>query len=266
MGGLHWLVGRQLLSGTSSSGITRLNNFYEHLGCTPCDSFDAETRRAGPWILKTVSGSVDTRLIGAHSKYNNANPPYTCTKHAITSFVPSYVSFVSGPSVAEATGDGTWDKELYNCEDGGCEKPNEPKPCSECLNRVACAGGGDFCQLPQGRSGSGRFYCSGGLDDGETCARTYPLSSPVSVIPTESPTVSPTRSPTKNPTVAATPLCTQCSDNETPWMIANGRDCTTDKKLTKRCNKKQKWRTHRYCQLSCYNHGLGYAGDNCCSS
>merc|ERR1711862_619448 len=89
---------------------------------------------------------------------------------------------------------------------------------------------------------------------------------PVSVMPTESPTVNPTRSPTKNPTVAATPLCTQCSDNETPGMIANGRDCTTDDTLTKRCNQKQKWITHRYCQLSCYNHGLGYAGDNCCSS
>lgn len=171
--GRHWLVGRQLLAGTSSSGITRLNNFYEHIGCTPCDAFDAVTRRAGPWILETNSG-VSTALVGAESTYSKANPPYTCTKHSIDSHSTPELTFSSGPSVPPAGDDGTWDKELYSCGTDDCSTPDEPKPCSECEGYQGCAGSGGFCQSPQGRQGRGRFYCAGKRtsDFGETCART----------------------------------------------------------------------------------------------
>jgi len=171
--GHHWLVGRQLLAGTSSSGITRLNNFYEHIGCTHCDAFDAVTRRAGPWILETNSG-VATALVSANSEYGNKNPPYTCTKHMIDSSSTPELTFSSGPSVPNYGGDGTWDKELYSCGVDGCLTPDEPKPCSECQGYQGCAGSGGFCKSPQATQGRGRFYCAGKNtnDYGETCART----------------------------------------------------------------------------------------------
>ncbi len=181
--GHHWLVGRQLLTGTST-GITSVQTFYEHIGCTPCESFDAKSRRAGPWVHETDKGT-DTALVVAESKYDREDPPYTCKLHSIQREADGVITFQSGPGAPEAKDKGTWDKVLYDCGDEGCapEDP-EPKACSECQGRMACAGAGGFCCNPKaglgdscikGRQGRGRFYCHGKKypDHGKTCARTY---------------------------------------------------------------------------------------------
>eukprot|EP00588_Corethron_pennatum_P026093 CAMPEP_0194319392 /NCGR_PEP_ID=MMETSP0171-20130528/15842_1 /TAXON_ID=218684 /ORGANISM="Corethron pennatum, Strain L29A3" /LENGTH=438 /DNA_ID=CAMNT_0039076589 /DNA_START=219 /DNA_END=1536 /DNA_ORIENTATION=+ len=142
--GRRYPVGRQLLAGASGSGIDRLSNFLEHIGCTPCDSFDQYTSRAGPWVLKTVSGA-ETRLVGASSKFTLENPPYICTNHAVESSAgPPFIEFSSGPSVPYLKGDGTWDKALYTCPEdqcnNPCDNPEDPKvmmlPCSDDPNTI----------------------------------------------------------------------------------------------------------------------------------
>lgn len=134
--GEKFSVGKILISGASNSGIERISNFYEHIGCTPCDSFDAYTSRAGPWVLKTRSPNVDTVLVGATSTFTLENPPYICTNHAIKSDGAPFLKFASGPSVPYLqNGNETWDKTLYTCngDDDQCKKPADPKkPVTDC--------------------------------------------------------------------------------------------------------------------------------------
>jgi hypothetical protein len=47
-------------------------------------------------------------------------------------------------------------------------------------------------------------------------------------------------------------------------MKKKGKICT-DIKLKEKCNKNASWIKKGYCQLSCYNEGLGYDGDVCCT-
>lgn len=50
--GKSWVVGKQLLAGApTNSGLRKITSFYEFLGCTKCDAFDATASRAGPWVL-----------------------------------------------------------------------------------------------------------------------------------------------------------------------------------------------------------------------
>jgi len=61
-------------------------------------------------------------------------------------------------------------------------------------------------------------------------------------------------------------LCVECSDNETPWMENNGRDCaSSDWLLSRKCNQNNFWTKKSFCQKSCYDKGLGYEGVTCCS-
>jgi len=83
--------------------------------------------------------------------------------------------------------------------------------------------------------------------------------------PTSAPVIAPpvTTAPVDAPIAAPTPSCNICSDQRTPWMIRNDRDCSTVI-LDEKCNLKSFWRNNRYCSHSCFAIGLGYAGDNCC--
>merc|ERR1712048_419708 len=78
---------------------------------------------------------------------------------------------------------------------------------------------------------------------------------PAQILVTGSPTSAPTRTP-----------CVPCDDVETPWMSRNDRDCATSKSIVKRCNTHPNWIKNKYCQLSCYNAGKGYADDVCCNA
>jgi len=108
----------------------------------------------------------------------------------------------------------------------------------------------------------------------ESCSTTSPVTSPTSspvTSPTSSysysygPTTSPTKAPTKAPTSSPTISCILCDDVETNNMIKKGKDCATFNRLQQKCNKINKWMQNKFCQLSCYNAGVGYDGDVCCN-
>jgi len=62
------------------------------------------------------------------------------------------------------------------------------------------------------------------------------------------------------------PSCIECTDEEDPILIQYGYECEeADRYLVRRCNTHPVWSTEKYCQLSCYNLGLGYDGDLCCN-
>jgi len=71
-----------------------------------------------------------------------------------------------------------------------------------------------------------------------------------------------TSDPTKAPTPS--PSCTVCDDKPTKGMKKKEKTCA-DSNLKKKCNKSAAWIKKGYCQLSCYNEGLGYEGDVCCT-
>ena len=67
-------------------------------------------------------------------------------------------------------------------------------------------------------------------------------------------------------TVAASPSpCTACDDVPTQWMSDNNHECATyGAGLTARCNNNANWRNGGFCRRSCFENGVGYAGDSCC--
>jgi len=59
--------------------------------------------------------------------------------------------------------------------------------------------------------------------------------------------------------------CTVCTDEATPWAIANNQDCASwEWGLSNKCNQDTNWINSNYCQASCFANGKGYAGDVCC--
>lgn len=121
--GEHWLVGRQLLTGLQGAGIKNIQSFNEHIGCTPCGSFEAIEKRAGPWVLKPEG----VRLTGVSSQYSCDD--CTCKDHIVAevSGTRPMWRFASGPS----TGDhADWNKQLFFCDDGkhDCNSPPSIMP------------------------------------------------------------------------------------------------------------------------------------------
>jgi len=90
---------------------------------------------------------------------------------------------------------------------------------------------------------------------------TSPISTPTS--PPISPTTSPISTPTPPPNSPPT-SCTECSNDETPFMDNSGLDCTATNLVNTKCNKSYQWINNNYCKLSCFEAGNGYDGDNCC--
>ena len=121
--GQLWLVGRQLLAG-SSGGLERMTAFYEHLGCTLCDAFYARVARQGPWVLEPPG----VLLKGASSAYTNARPDFTCHKHAIRGWPNGTYQVESGREGGDYPGDGTWSQALYDCGEAGCAVFASPPP------------------------------------------------------------------------------------------------------------------------------------------
>ena len=60
--GASWIVGKQLLAGLNGTGATRLAFFDEHIGCTPCDAFDVDEGRSGPWVLANGSNASSLQI------------------------------------------------------------------------------------------------------------------------------------------------------------------------------------------------------------
>merc|ERR1712003_90251 len=84
-------------------------------------------------------------------------------------------------------------------------------------------------------------------------------------LPLSETTSDPTKAPTEaSPSSPPSPSCTICDDEPTKGMKKKGKSCT-DINLKKKCNTNASWIKKGYCQLSCYNEGLGYDGDVCCT-
>jgi len=108
----EWLVGRQLLTNANGNGLKSITAFNEHIGCTPCGSFDHLEQRSGPWVLKPPS----TKLVKVSSRYSCAD--CTCKDHTVETVNdgsrPTW-SFASGPSIGNHV---DWNKDLFLCNDG----------------------------------------------------------------------------------------------------------------------------------------------------
>merc|ERR1711862_720293 len=59
--------------------------------------------------------------------------------------------------------------------------------------------------------------------------------------------------------------CIICDDEAISWMVAPNIDCEGSHYLPRKCNNNQNWIDNKFCQLSCYNAGVGYEGDICCN-
>jgi len=84
-----------------------------------------------------------------------------------------------------------------------------------------------------------------------------PTPPPVSE-PTPPPVSEPTPPPVSAPSQPPAPTSViECTDDHPRF------DCTTSTQLDNRCNNSERWTDNNYCQLSCFNAGNGYDGDNC---
>ena len=103
--GRPYVLGRILfedgtLSGGRDSewGITRLSNFHEHIGCTPCGAFPFEAVRRGPFVLRTASGGNTPRLIEGEAEFACRWDQRTCScrKFEAKSFDFGEITFMTG--------------------------------------------------------------------------------------------------------------------------------------------------------------------------
>jgi len=132
----------------------------------------------------------------------------------------------------------------YEENDGFCNKIWLPNGAQN--NCVAL--GGECTSNPSSCCGPAECFA------GDSYASCLPPSDTTSP-PTKAPT---TQSPTSPP-------CITCDDREPLSFINKGKDCTTVN-LASKCTNKSFWINQKFCQLSCYNAGLGYDGDICCNA
>ena len=85
----------------STWGITRLSNFHEHIGCTPCGSFPFEAVRRGPYVLRTArgGGSNVPRLNEGEAEFScrwDQLGSCTCRKFDARSYDFGEITFMTG--------------------------------------------------------------------------------------------------------------------------------------------------------------------------
>merc|ERR1719437_134621 len=149
--------------------------------------------------------------------------------------------------------------------------PTIPEGCysinyKDCLPDVAS--GDEFCNkiwLPTGAKNNCASLGSQCASNQASCcepAQCFAESGFAICVPPSDSTSTPTKAPaSQSPSL---PACIVCDDEPTSGMKKKGNSCT-DINLTKKCNKNASWIKKGYCQLSCYNEGLGYDGDVCCT-
>uniref|UniRef100_A0A7S4S114 ShKT domain-containing protein n=1 Tax=Ditylum brightwellii TaxID=49249 RepID=A0A7S4S114_9STRA len=100
-----------------------------------------------------------------------------------------------------------------------------------------------------------------------TMPSSMPSSKPSSVpsaMPSSVPSLDPSSMPSPTDRTDPSPIsidCIICDDEETTWMKNNTKDCSTfDYVINTFCNKSTYWNNNKFCRLSCYNAGNGYAG------
>jgi len=137
--------------------------------------------------------------------------------------------------------------------------PTTPPVVSPTTN-VSC-GGHDASSCAECPQGNGAAWCNGDcIWVNNQCQESN--TSPTPIAPTKAP-VLPTSSPIAPTNAPVT--CIVCNDKKTAQMRNKGESCADFTKLHKKCRKSKSWVKRNICQLSCYNAGYGYDGDECCA-
>merc|ERR1711933_662070 len=137
--------------------------------------------------------------------------------------------------------------------------PTTPPVVSPTTN-VSC-GGHDASSCAECPQGNGAAWCNGDcIWVNNQCQESN--TSPTPIAPTKVP-VLPTSSPIAPTNAPVT--CIVCNDKKTAQMRNKGESCADFTKLHKKCRKSKSWVKRNICQLSCYNAGYGYDGDECCA-
>ena len=110
-------VGKLLVANSFDSGVSRISFFNEHIGCVPCEAFDIDESRRGPWAFAENGETIS--LVNVTSSYDC--PECTCKKHTIEKSSSGTMTFTfsSGPSTEPHE---DWsDKVIVNCSEDSCE-------------------------------------------------------------------------------------------------------------------------------------------------
>ena len=60
--------------------------------------------------------------------------------------------------------------------------------------------------------------------------------------------------------------CNICTNEETPWMKRNNKQCSSSNLLITKCRLSSTWTKGKFCQQSCFEIGNGYDKTDCCQS
>jgi len=96
-----------------------------------------------------------------------------------------------------------------------------------------------------------------------------PTASSSTPVPTTTVTAKTTATSQPPIPVPITPVatCHVCTNNPVGWMQKQDIQCDSSISILKNnCNNNVYWTNNKCCQLSCYNEGIGYNGDECCLS
>ena len=61
-------------------------------------------------------------------------------------------------------------------------------------------------------------------------------------------------------------ICTSCTDNATPCMANNKKNCEITGHVLIKCHQSKYWASNKFCQLSCFKANNGYKMDDCCKN
>jgi hypothetical protein len=106
----------------SSGGIVRFNMFHEPIGCTPCDAFNFEVERSGPYIQQAIDSSNIPKIEEGFTGigYNNhLQQLSSCKDFDIKSCEFGKIIFQTGPGYTPTRSKKRVEKEkLYWTEEG----------------------------------------------------------------------------------------------------------------------------------------------------
>jgi len=140
-----FVIGRILLSEDnlalgeeSKGGIDGFNNFHEHIGCTPCNSFAFEVERFGPYVTKAVDNENLPELIEGDAWANC--PDCTCHSFDVKSYTFGSFKFQTGPGYSPHWKNVQSKSRMYWTEKGEQHARDEQeKPeCKDTLSTKRC--------------------------------------------------------------------------------------------------------------------------------
>jgi len=123
---------------TSPQGITDLDMFHEHIGCTICGSFSFEEERSGPYITEAIDNSNVPQIEEGNGSFGCPWKDYDCTclLFDIKSYEFGKFSFQGG-SGSTPHWDAKNDAKMYWTA-GGQEHAFDESDCVDTLSTIEC--------------------------------------------------------------------------------------------------------------------------------